>query len=343
MASSPFPNPRKFRRVFLALFFLATLGRAATPDGDDGDIDYTSDGASPGPSPGSTVTSDGPVDVTTDGITTTYDNLSGVTLVFDSPAVEEAQTEAADGGVGVTDPSPPPAPNPGESSPDPSVAASDPAPVPDPPSDFVAPDSTPAPATDPGSIPDSAAAAPDPAPPSPAPASDSPPPDSLPAVAEPAAPLVYQLTTYAVGDGSVTPGGTYPANTTISVTASPGSNSGFDGWSGSASGSSNPFSVTMNADIVLYANFVANPASAAPANGAPSAPVPVTPAISRIRFNATGRDSHIVNQNATVGSSFIWTDPNGLQRSPWPAFSHPQPAVINTQNTQLPAAPSPPP
>jgi hypothetical protein len=218
------------------------------------------------------------------------------------------------------------------------------------------------------------------------------------------APL-FSLTTYVIGDGTVTPGGTYPADTEISVAASPAGGSRFAGWTGSISGDNDPLSVTMTGDIVLYANFVpllaqtisfsppgsvkypGSPVSLAatatsglpvsfslvsgPAtlagnqltpNGAgaivvlatqsgdsvwlPAPPVSGTlnasPAvrISRIRFNATGTDSRTVNRNAIVGSSFIWTDPDGLQDSPWPTFGSPQSAAISSQNTPLPAAPS---
>jgi hypothetical protein len=192
----------------------------------------------------------------------------------------------------------------------------------------------------------------------------------------------------------------------VSVSASPGGDSWFAGWTGSLSAPGNPLSVTMTGDMVLYANFALrlaqtiafSPPASARYPGAPvaltataSSGLPVSLAVvsgpamlsgnqltlkgagvvvvqatqsgnsqwlpaapvngtlnatsaspvSRIRFNPTGTDSHVVNQPGTVGSSFIWTDPAGLQASPWPTFANPQPAAIGSQNTQLPAAPSP--
>ncbi len=64
------------------------------------------------------------------------------------------------------------------------------------------------------------------------------------------------------------------------------------------------------------------------------------PDFSRIRFNAAGRDAHMINQGAAAGSTFIWTDPGGLLLSPWPAFSGAQPAPAGPANTVLPPVPA---
>ena len=61
--------------------------------------------------------------------------------------------------------------------------------------------------------------------------------------------------------------------------------------------------------------------------------------VRRIRFNAAGRDAHVTNQGTAAGSTFIWTDPAGLQLSPWPDFSRPQPAAAGPSNTTLPPVP----
>lgn len=63
------------------------------------------------------------------------------------------------------------------------------------------------------------------------------------------------------------------------------------------------------------------------------------PTLVRIRFNATGRDAHVVNRNAPAGSSFIWTDPGGLFLEPWPAFTGARPAPAGAANTLLPPVP----
>ena len=65
----------------------------------------------------------------------------------------------------------------------------------------------------------------------------------------------YTLTTYAVGNGSVTPGGTYPANTVLSVFATPGTNASFAGWTGSLSSGSNPLGITLTGNLTIYGNF----------------------------------------------------------------------------------------
>jgi len=58
-----------------------------------------------------------------------------------------------------------------------------------------------------------------------------------------------------VGNGSVTAGGTYPANTILLLSATPGTDAPFAGWTGSLSSQSNPLSVTLTGDLTLYGNF----------------------------------------------------------------------------------------
>ncbi len=66
----------------------------------------------------------------------------------------------------------------------------------------------------------------------------------------------YNLTVNTVGQGSVSPnGGTYEAGTSVTLTASPASGWKFDGWSGDASGSSNPIEITMDGNKTITANF----------------------------------------------------------------------------------------
>ncbi|WP_187262777.1 malectin domain-containing carbohydrate-binding protein [Pontibacter beigongshangensis] len=68
----------------------------------------------------------------------------------------------------------------------------------------------------------------------------------------------FSLTVSTSGSGSVTknPNQTsYASGTSVSLTATPTSGNQFTGWSGDASGTSNPLSVTMNSSKTIIANF----------------------------------------------------------------------------------------
>lgn len=65
----------------------------------------------------------------------------------------------------------------------------------------------------------------------------------------------HNLTTTATSGGSVSAGGIFTHGSTVQVTAYPNANYRFTGWSGDASGTSNPASVTMNRDRTVQANF----------------------------------------------------------------------------------------
>jgi uncharacterized repeat protein (TIGR02543 family) len=76
-------------------------------------------------------------------------------------------------------------------------------------------------------------------------------------------PPQYTLTvnTDGAGSGSVTldpPGGTYDEGTVVTLTASPDAGSTFEGWSGAATGTANPVTVTMDGDRTVTATFKAN-------------------------------------------------------------------------------------
>jgi len=75
-------------------------------------------------------------------------------------------------------------------------------------------------------------------------------------------PTRYTITTSVVGNGTVqlTPaGGTYDAGTTISVAAPPAAGWKFAGWSGSITGSTNPATITVNANLAITATFEQEP------------------------------------------------------------------------------------
>ncbi len=71
-------------------------------------------------------------------------------------------------------------------------------------------------------------------------------------------PTMYTLTVNIDGEGEVTldpPGGTYEEGTPVTLTASPASGWQFDGWSGDASGSNNPITITMDGNKTITATF----------------------------------------------------------------------------------------
>jgi uncharacterized repeat protein (TIGR02543 family) len=68
----------------------------------------------------------------------------------------------------------------------------------------------------------------------------------------------YTLTTNTVGNGSITlnpSGGTYCEGTVVTLTAVPDAGWQFDGWSGDLTGSTNPDTITMNANKTVTATF----------------------------------------------------------------------------------------
>lgn len=65
----------------------------------------------------------------------------------------------------------------------------------------------------------------------------------------------FALTTSATGGGSVTPGGTYPAGTVVTLSATPDATHRFTNWSGDASGGSPSVAVTIDRAKFVQANF----------------------------------------------------------------------------------------
>lgn len=73
-------------------------------------------------------------------------------------------------------------------------------------------------------------------------------------------PLARTLTVSRMGTGTVTldpPGGSYSLGTAVTLTATAGAGYNFAGWSGDLAGTTNPMSITMNADKSVTATFVA--------------------------------------------------------------------------------------
>jgi endoglucanase len=73
-------------------------------------------------------------------------------------------------------------------------------------------------------------------------------------------PQQYTITTSKVGSGTITlnppgSGGTYAAGTPVTITATPASGYKFDNWTGGITGTTNPVTITVNANISVTANF----------------------------------------------------------------------------------------
>ena len=68
--------------------------------------------------------------------------------------------------------------------------------------------------------------------------------------------VIRTLTTNVVGNGTISPtNGGYSDGSTAVLTATPDAGYQFDGWSGDASGTTNPLSITMDADKTVTATF----------------------------------------------------------------------------------------
>jgi hypothetical protein len=87
----------------------------------------------------------------------------------------------------------------------------------------------------------------------------------------------FALTTSASGGGAVTPGGTYPYGTVLTLTGTPDATHRFVQWSGDASGTSSPVAVVMDRARVVQAVFASKtaqtiafaPVAAQPVNAPP--------------------------------------------------------------------------
>ncbi|MDB4016233.1 BspA family leucine-rich repeat surface protein [Flavobacteriaceae bacterium] len=84
---------------------------------------------------------------------------------------------------------------------------------------------------------------------------DSPIPDAVVPTPEPTA-TTFTLVVTASEGGSVTDGGTHNENTNVSLTATPAQGFTFTEWTGDATGSTNPLSVSMTQNKNITANFI---------------------------------------------------------------------------------------
>ena len=139
----------------------------------------------------------------------------------------------------------------------------------------------------------------------------------------------FTLTTSAAGCGGTVSrspnANSYPSGTVVTLTANPSSGCRFGNWSGDASGSANPTTVTMNANKSVVANFVPNAGGldfnhygfattgGGTTGGGSLAPINVSsvdqlrslagqeaPAVIRIVGTLTGNESIRVQSNKTI-------------------------------------------
>ncbi len=117
--------------------------------------------------------------------------------------------------------------------------------------------------------------------------------------------IQHTLTVNTVGSGSVAldpPGGTYNTGTVVTLTATPSSGYQFSGWSGDLSGSTNPATITMDANKSVTATF--------------------TPIQHTLTVNTTGSGSVALNPpggtyNAGTVVTLTATPSSGYQFSGW--------------------------
>lgn len=123
-----------------------------------------------------------------------------------------------------------------------------------------------------------------------------------------AAPVpTFALTTNVQGAGSVSPSsGNYASGANVSLTATPSTGYTFSYWSGDASGSSNPLSVTMNANKNITAVFVAS------SNGGGTTPPPVGGDAVVHNFTTSGTSSSFFNISGNLSTSKGTVVYNGL-------------------------------
>ncbi|MBN2166861.1 MAG: carbohydrate-binding protein [Marinilabiliaceae bacterium] len=119
----------------------------------------------------------------------------------------------------------------------------------------------------------------------------------------------YTLSTNITGSGTVSPsGGTYNSGTVISLTATPASGYTFTGWSGSASGTSNPLSVTMDSNKSITATFTQN---CTPTVIVPYVQVNGGSWAQSASASVVAGDAVSFGPQPSTGGSWIWSGPNG--------------------------------
>jgi hypothetical protein len=119
-------------------------------------------------------------------------------------------------------------------------------------------------------------------------------------------------------NGSITTATSFPAGTVVEMTASPNTNYSFSSWSGDLTGTTNPTTVTMNANKTVTANFAINTYTITATAGSggtisPSGTTQVNSGSSQTYTITTGTGYHIANvlvDGSSVGavSSYTFTN-----------------------------------
>jgi uncharacterized repeat protein (TIGR02543 family) len=140
----------------------------------------------------------------------------------------------------------------------------------------------------------------------------------------PASGTQYTLTTSVSpsGSGTVTANpsqASYPSGTQVVLTAAPNTGFTFSSWSGGASGTTNPLTVTMTGNLSLTANFTAlpgtltvTPATALSSSGAPGGPF--TPSSAVYTLQNSGNSA--ITWSASNAQTWVTLSQNGGSLTP---------------------------
>lgn len=151
-------------------------------------------------------------------------------------------------------------------------------------------------------------------------------------------PKIFALTTSATTGGGVTPGGTYPYGTSVTVSATPDASHRFVGWVGDASGSASNILLTLTGPLNVQAVFTAKTAQTI--TFAMPASVPTNPAAYPLTATASSGlpvAYSVVSGPATVtGSQLTISGPGPVTLradQPGDGLFLPAPAIVRTFNT----------
>ena len=125
----------------------------------------------------------------------------------------------------------------------------------------------------------------------------------------PSTPTNYTVSTSVVGQGSVSclPNATsYASGTEVTLTATPAAGYVFSGWSGDASGTANPLTVTVGANVTVTATFVQQVASYTL-----TAEIVGQGTVTKSPNSATYASGTVVNLTATPASGYVFSGWSG--------------------------------